>query len=49
MPKAAIEQQEAVERLWFRRVVTVLMVGMISVGAVPIIKNTLFPVQKTNR
>jgi hypothetical protein len=49
MPNIAVEQQEAVERMWFRRVVIVLMVGMISVGAVPIVKNAMFPVQKTNR
>lgn len=40
------ELQEQVERTWFRRVVSVLMVVGISIGAVPIIKNTLFPVAK---
>jgi hypothetical protein len=49
MPNAAIERKEAIERVWFRRVMTVLMVGMIAVGAVPIVKNAMFPVQKTNR
>jgi hypothetical protein len=49
MQKVEVEQKEAIERMWFRRVVTVLMVGMISIGAVPIMKNALFPVQKTNR
>jgi hypothetical protein len=49
MQKVEIERQEAIERVWFRRVVIVLMVGMISVGAVPVLKNAMFPVQKTNR
>ena len=49
MQNVKVEQQEAIERMWFRRVVIVLMVGMISVGAVPVVKNALFPVQKTNR
>ena len=49
MQKVEVERKEAIERIWFRRVVTVLMVGMISVGAVPILKNAMFPVQKTNR
>jgi hypothetical protein len=49
MQNVELEQKEAIERMWFRRVVIVLMVGMISVGAVPIAKNALFPVQKTNR
>lgn len=40
------EQKDAVERMWFRRIVTLLMVGMISVGAIPVIKNTLYPVQR---
>jgi hypothetical protein len=39
-------QRDEIERTWFRRVVMVLMVGMISVGVVPLIKNTLFPVQR---
>ena len=49
MQKVAAETQEQVERRWFRRVATALMVGMILVGAVPLIKTTLFPVQRTNR
>lgn len=39
-------QREEIERTWFRRVVMVLMVGMIAVGAVPLIKNTLYPIQR---
>ena len=38
--------QEEVERLWFRRIVGVIMVLGISVGAVPILKNMMFPVVK---
>lgn len=38
--------QEQVERTWFRRVVVVMMLIGISFGAVPVIKNTLFPVAK---
>ncbi len=39
-------QREALERLWFVRGVTVLMVLAISVGAVPVMKNFMFPVEK---
>jgi hypothetical protein len=48
MQDKAVEKEQ-VERIWFLRVATVLMIGMIAVGAVPIIKNALFPVEKTNR
>ena len=45
----AKELQEEVERVWFRRVATILMVGMICVGALPMLHATLFPTAKTNR
>ena len=45
----ARELQDEVERVWFRRVATVLMLGMICVGALPMLQATLFPVAKTNR
>jgi hypothetical protein len=41
--------QEQVERVWFRKIVTVLLLGALTVGAVPILKNMFFPVVKTNR
>jgi hypothetical protein len=41
--------QEQIEREWFRKIVTVLLLGALTVGAVPILKNTFFPVVKTNR
>ena len=41
--------QEQVERLWFRRVVSVIMVAAIAVGAIPVMKNTFFPVARSNR
>ena len=40
-------QQENVERKWFVRFATVLMILGISFGSLPIIKNTLFPIAKT--
>ncbi len=49
MTNAATELKEENERVWFRRVVTVLMAGMICVGALPMLQATLFPVAKTNR
>ena len=49
MQKVVAETQEDIERKWFRWFATALMVGMILVGAVPIVKNTLFPVERTNR
>ena len=49
MQNVVVETQEEIERKWFRRVATVLMVGTILIGAVPIVKNTLFPVERTNR
>jgi hypothetical protein len=39
-------EREEVERNWFIRVAAVLMVGMIAVGALPLLKNTLFPVER---
>lgn len=39
-------EREVVERQWFRRLATVLMIGMISVGALPLLKNAVFPTQK---
>jgi hypothetical protein len=41
--------QEQVEREWFRKIATVLLLGALIVGVVPILKNTFFPVAKTNR
>ena len=38
--------QEQVERMWFSRIAATLMVVGISFGAIPIIKTTLFPVEK---
>jgi len=38
--------QEVFERMWFRRVAALLMIGMMCVGAVPLLKNTLYPVQR---
>ena len=46
MQKVEVERKEAIERIWFRRVVTVLMVGMIAVGALPLLKSALFPVER---
>ena len=40
-------QQEKVERKWFVRFAAVLMILGTSFGALPIIKNTLFPIAKT--
>jgi hypothetical protein len=37
---------EQFERMWFCRIVATLMLGCISFGAIPIIKTTLFPVEK---
>jgi hypothetical protein len=45
----AKELEDEVERVWFRRVATVLMVGMICIGALPMLHATLFPVVRTNR
>jgi cytochrome c oxidase assembly protein Cox11 len=39
-------EREQVERMWFRRVVIVMMVVGMSFGAVPLLKNTFFPVAK---
>ena len=39
-------EREQVERNWFIRVAAVLMVGMIAVGALPLLKNALFPVER---
>jgi hypothetical protein len=41
--------REELEKLWFLRFVSVLMVGMICVGALPVLKNALFPIERTNR
>ena len=40
-------QQEQVEREWFIWIVTAVMLVCISVGAVPVLKSTFFPVEKT--
>ena len=44
--QSRVLEREEVERKWFRHVATVLMVGMIAVGALPLLKNTLFPVER---
>ena len=41
--------QEQVERQWFVKIATVLLLCTLTVGVVPILKNTFFPVAKTNR
>jgi hypothetical protein len=41
--------QEQIERLWFVRFVSVLMVCCIAIGVVPILKNTFFPSAQTRR
>ncbi|MEI8152354.1 MAG: hypothetical protein WCG92_12230 [Hyphomicrobiales bacterium] len=41
--------QEEVERNWFRKIVSVLLVGALCIGAVPILKNTFFPAEKSRR
>jgi hypothetical protein len=41
--------QEEVERQWFRKIVAVLLLGLLTFGAVPILKNTFFPVEKSRR
>ena len=40
-------QQEQVERAWFVRIAAVIMLVCISVGAIPVLKSTIFPVEKT--
>ena len=47
--ESKVLDREAVERSWFLRIATVLMVATISVGALPLIKNALFPVERANR
>ena len=41
--------QEQIEREWFRKIVTVLLLGLLTFGAVPIVKNTFFPAEKARR
>jgi hypothetical protein len=41
--------QEEVERQWFRKIVSVLLLGLLTFGAVPILKNTFFPVERSRR
>ena len=41
--------QEQVEREWFRKIVSVLLLGLLTFGAVPIVKNTFFPAEKSRR
>jgi hypothetical protein len=41
--------REQVERLWFVRFATALMVCAIAVGTVPLLKNTFFPTQQARR
>jgi hypothetical protein len=40
------EVQDEAERVWFRRVAMVIMLGTILSGALPLLKNTLFPVER---
>ena len=39
--------REEIERYWFRVVVIALMVGGLTFGAVPLMKSTFFPVEKS--
>jgi hypothetical protein len=39
--------REQIERVWFVRIVMVCMVGLIAVGAVPLLQHTFFPAAKT--
>ena len=41
--------QEQVEREWFVKIVTVLLLGLLIFGAVPIVKSTFFPAEKSRR
>ena len=41
--------REQVERKWFRRIASVLMLAALTFGAVPIVKNTFFPAEKSGR
>ena len=41
--------QEQVEREWFKKVATILLLAALTVGVVPILKNTFFPVARANR
>ena len=41
--------QEVIEREWFRKIVAVLLLGLLTFGAVPIVKNTFFPAEKAQR
>ena len=41
--------QEQVEREWFRKIVSVLLLGLLAFGAVPIVKSTVFPAEKSKR
>jgi hypothetical protein len=43
----ASEAREEVERYWFRAIVTVMMLGAIAIGAVPVVKSTFFPAPKS--
>jgi hypothetical protein len=39
--------QEQIERLWFRKIAAVVLLGALIFGAVPILKNTFFPVERS--
>ena len=41
--------QEEVERDWFRKIVSVLLLALLTFGAVPIVKNTFWPAEKSRR
>ena len=43
------KEQEQVERVWFRKIATVLLLAALTVGGVPIAKNTFFPAEKASR
>jgi hypothetical protein len=49
MTETTKELKEENERVWFRRVMTILMIGTIGLGALPLIQGALFPVDRTNR
>jgi hypothetical protein len=46
MQEAERERREEIERVWFRRIMAVLMIAAMVSGAAPIVMNTLYPVQR---
>ena len=41
--------KEQIERAWFRKIVSVLLLGLLTFGAVPIVKGMVFPAEKSKR